>query len=454
MGKKKKKRKKNKGQDYLLDHNGNLILKGQNSKYKNNGAWKGKGQSSKDTKKSKSPIKPPKPLEWGKGYSLQTTTKTIESSNQSSQEEGTGSLQGITAQARALDRYQSICKPGKKPKGNLQRKEHLLAVVENLERVTTADTKEYYDEVSNRTFKSKTAMHEYRFKHFGIPKPSSGDYSDLKPGSDDENYEHFKFSEVLANTNVANAALSRVQVSPKKKKKRLGKTADMILAEARTEEVLEEKNRRDSPETSIIDKKKSHELHVARGGASEAARDRMEGARKKRGKGVLTNESRAHELLYGDVLKQEEHQVFKASDGSEFQSATSRDKYEEELENQSKFLSPIEKISEHFILFVNWSESDIIAGTTKIMLKMIDKLLMAETEDEKQKFGRLRLNNKAIIKRFVKVPYALALLGAIGFVRAKSAGEEVLSFRYTDDNRKSLEFLKQCILECQGELKE
>jgi len=451
MGKKKKKRNKNKGQEYLLDHNGNLIMKGQNSKHKKKGAWKGKGHSSKDTQKSQSPV--PKPLEWGKGYSLQTPAKTTESSNHSSQGAGSGCTQRVTAQARALDRYQSICTPGKKPKGNLQRKEHLLAVVENLEKFNTADTKEYFDELSNRTFKSKTAMNEYRFKHFGIPKPSSGHYSDSKAGSGDENYEKFKFSEVLANTNVANAALGRVQAVPKRKK-RLGKTADMILAEARTEEELEVKNRRASPEPSIISKKKAHEWYVARGGASEAARDRMEGARKKKGRGVLTNESRAHELLYGDVLKQEEHQVFKASDGSEFQSATSRDRYEEELENQSKFLSPVEQISEHFILFVNWSESDIIAGTTKIMLKMIDKLLKAETDEEKQKFGRLRLNNKAIIKRFVKVPYALALLGAIGFVRAKSAGEDVLSFHYTDVNRKSLEFLKQCILECQAEMKE
>jgi len=451
MGKRKKKRKnKNKAQGYSLEHDGTIIRKVK-SNIKNKRAWGDKVKSPKDSQKSESPIS--KPLEWGKGYSLKDTgssAQTVGSLNGTSQDTCTA------AQSRAMDRYQTLCKPVKKPKGNLQRRERMLAVVEDAERLKPAQTTQYYDEISNKTFKSKTAMNEYRLKHFGIPNDGSsiGAYR-LEPRRDDENNEHFKFTEISANTKEAHAALIRVQTVPKKKK-RLVKTAEMILDEARAEEDLEVDNKNDSPEPVMISKKNPHEneVHIAAGGASEAARFRMEGARKKRGKGVLTNESRAHELLYGDVLKQDDQRVFKATDGSEFNSATSRDKYEEELENQSTFLSPLEKISEHFVSFVNWSNQDVVAGTTKTMLKMIDKLLQATTVEDREKFGRLRLGNKAIIKRFVKVPYALALLRAIGFVKATSAGEEVLTFQYSDMNRKSAEFLKQCILDCQAEMVE
>jgi len=451
MGKKKKKRKnKNKAQGYTLEHDGTIIRKGK-SNNKNKRAWADKVKSPKDSQKTESSIS--KPLEWGKGYSLQdtgTSAQTVESLNDTSQDTCTA------AQSKAIDRYQSICKPVKKPKGNLQRRERMLAVVEDAESLKLAQTTEYYDEISNKTFKSKTAMNEYRLKHFGIPNASSSICAyPLEPGRHDENNERLQFSEVSANTKEAIAALVRLQTVPKKKK-RLVKTAEMILDEARGEEDQEVDNKNDSPEPVMISKKKPYEneLHIAAGGASEAARFRMEGARKKKGKGVLTNESRARELLYGDVLKQDEQRVFKATDGSEFNSATSRDKYEEELEDQSIFLSPLEKISEHFVFFVNWSNPDVVAGTTKTMLKMIDKLLQAKTVEDREKFGRLRLNNKAIIKRFVKVPYALALLRAIGFVKATSAGEEVLTFQYSDMNRKSVEFLKQCILDCQAEMVE
>lgn len=451
MGKKRKKRKnKNKGRDSTQQDTGLIAKKGQRSKYKRQGACGDKGNSQQDSENHNSN---PKPLVWGKGYSLQDAGTTDRPEGESVETESR-----TAAQARALDRYQSICKPLKKPKVNLQHIEQILAAAEETDRVNAVKATAFFDELSNKMFTSKTAMNEYRFNYFGIPipSPSTSNNPDLQPQSGGQHSENFKFSEVIANTHMANAALVRAQTLPKKKK-RLGKTADMILAEASTEDNKEKgKNKKDSPEPIMMRTKSLQEKHpnFAAGGAGEAARIRMEGARKKKGKGVLTNETRARELLYGDALKQDEKRVFKASDGSEFQSATSRDKYETELKNQSEFLSPLEQISEYFILFVNWSEPDIMGGTTKTMLKMIDKLMGAETMEEKEKFGRLRLNNKAIIKRFVKVPYAQALLGAIGFVRATSANEDVLTFQYSEMNRKSLEFLKQCILDSQKEMAE
>jgi len=401
----------------------------------------------------------------GQGYSLQdngpTPQKTQKSNYNNPKVVRVGPQARTAAQERAIDRYQQTSKPGKKPKGNLQRKEQILAVMDDADRLKTAKTTEYYDDLSQKTFKSKTAMHEYRYKHFGIPIPNSSSPEKktvpaTKPRTDEDKNTDFRFTNVDANTNVGNAAMSRA-LGGQKKKKRLGKTADMILAESKPVDELEEKSRRTSPKSAMVKNKKPKEnqWYIASGGASEAARNRMEGAvQKKKGKSALTSESRAHELLYGDVLKQDEERIFKASDGSEFKSAFSRDKYEEGLKSKTTNLSPIERIQEQLILFVNESKPDVVAGTAKIMLKMIDNLLKAETVEQKEKFGRLRLNNKAIIKRFVKVPYALALLGAIGFVKDTSGDEEVLNFEYTDLNRESLEFLKQCIQDYQAENEE
>lgn len=397
----------------------------------------------------------------GPGYSLKDTVPTAQKtqkSNYKPQAVRVGPQSRTAAQARAIDRYQSHNKPIKKPKGNLQRKEQILAVMEDADRLKTAKATVYYDELSSKSFKSKTAMNEYRYKHFGVPIPNSTcpatkHYPELKTRSDEEYNEDFKFTDVEANTNVGKAALARIQ-SGVKKKKRLGKTADMILADSKSEDELEENTRKNSPKAAMRKKKKPREndWYIASGGASEAARTRMVGVvQKKKGKSVLTSESRAHELLYGDALKQNGQRVFKASDGSEYQSAFSRDKYEEGLKDQGKDLSPVERIQEKLILFVNESDPDVVAGTAKTMLKMIDNLLKAESVEEKEKFGRLRLTNKAIIKRFVKVPYALALLGAIGFVKATSGDEDILNFQYNETNRKSLDFLKQCIEEYQEE---
>jgi len=404
----------------------------------------------------------------GQGYSLQDNGPTPQRNKTSNYNKPTvatarvGPQARTAAQERAIDRYQQTSKPCKKPKGNLQRKEQILAVMDDADRLKTAKATEYYDDLSNKTFKSKTAMHEYRYKHFGVPIPNSSSppkktYPALKSRSCEETNTDFRFTDVEANTNVGKAAMSRAQSGVQKKKKRLGQTADMILAKSKSADESEEKSRRTSPKPAMVKNKKPQEnqWYVAAGGASEAARNRMEGAvQKKKGKSVLTSESRAHDLLYGDALKQGEERIFKASDGSEFKSAFSRDKYEEGLKSKTTNLSPIERIQEQLILFVNESQPDVVAGTAKTMLKMIDNLLKAKTAEEKEKFGRLRLNNKTIIKRFVKVPYALALIGAIGFVKDTSGNEDVLNFQYTDVNLKSLEFLKQCIHDYQAENEE
>jgi len=198
--------------------------------------------------KNKSKIK-------GPGYSLKDTGPTpqrTQKSNYKSQAARVGPQSRTAAQARAIDRYQLNSKPGKKPKGNLQRKEQILAVMEDADRLKTAKATVYYDELSNKSFNSKTAMNEYRLKHFGIPIPNSNStsppkkqYPDLKARSEEEYNEGFKFTNVEANTNVGKAAMARVQ-SGAKKKKRLGKTADMILADSRSEDESKETTRRSS----------------------------------------------------------------------------------------------------------------------------------------------------------------------------------------------------------------
>jgi len=176
------------------------------------------------------------------------------------------------AQARAIDRFQSNLKPGKKPKGDLQRKERILAVMDDADRIKTSKATEYYDELSDRTFKSRTAMNEYRYKHFGIPIPSSStsperEYAPLQPRECDANCEEFKFNEVEPNTNVGKAAINRIQIGQKKKKNRFAKTADDLLTEAANEDSIEEKTSPRTSPNSGVKKKSVNDWYVAAGGA-------------------------------------------------------------------------------------------------------------------------------------------------------------------------------------------
>merc|ERR1719499_535380 len=124
-------------------------------------------------------------------------------------------------------------------------------------------------------------------------------------------------------------------------------------------------------------------------------------------------------------------------------------KHEEELQDQTSELSQLEQIQQKLILLVNDSSVDVVAGTAKTMLKMIGNLLAASTPEDKQKFGKLKLSNKAIQKKFVKVPHALELLSLIGFKKAIDGDLDVLVFNYTEENRKALELLKENIEEWQ-----
>jgi len=166
----------------------------------------------------------------------------------------------------------------------------------------------------------------------------------------------------------------------------------------------------------------------------------MLGAQKKKAT-AITSESRAHELLYGDALKQPDQKVYRASDGTEFHSATSRDKYEAMLKENTQ----VDSINDCLNALVQNSDPEVITLTAKTLLKIIANLLKANTTEDKEKFGCLRLTNKAIIKRFVNVPHAVELLESVGFMKTLKDNEDVMSFSFSEKNLSCLTYLRTCI---------
>lgn len=161
-------------------------------------------------------------------------------------------------------------------------------------------------------------------------------------------------------------------------------------------------------------------------------------------KTILNSESRAYDLLHGDALKQKSQRFFIASDGTEFASQTSMEKYDDLLERNAG-PPTIEAIEEHLNALVGSSDSEVVRLTAKTMLKITSNLLQADTFEAKEKFGRLRLSNKAIVKRFVEVPYALRLLELVGFTKETKDNEDVMTFNFCQENLEFLEYLRTCI---------
>lgn len=357
-----------------------------------------------------------------------------------------GPQEKTAAQARAIDRYHLGSKKPRKAKGSLQRKEQILAVLEDADSIKNNKIKIYRDEKSGMTFHSLTAMNEYRLKKWGIPIPEVPELPKEHPSAvrSSSISNEFKFSSVSSSTNVGRAAINRMQRG--EKSKRPMKTADMVLADGISES-MKQTSLENTVATGKRKKNKSEDWFVAKGGASHAARSRMAGTKKK--KTALTSESRAHELLYGDALKQASQRFFIASDGTEFSSATSMEKYENMLERN---VGPnrVDAIERHLDALVSNTNPEVVRLTAKSMLKITTNLLKADTFEAKEKFGVLRLSNKAILKRFVEVPHAIRLLELVGFRKDTKEDENVLAFDFCSKNVEFLEYLKTCIEEYQN----
>lgn len=135
------------------------------------------------------------------------------------------------ARERAIDRYSLDSKKPRKPKGNLQRKEQILAVLDDADNLKDKKKTTYHDDRSGKSFHSLTSMNEYRFKEYGIPIPNVPESSLECPSGiqTSSRTDEFKWSAVSSSTKEGNAAISRMQAGGRSKRRM--KTADMVLTE-------------------------------------------------------------------------------------------------------------------------------------------------------------------------------------------------------------------------------
>ena len=63
-------------------------------------------------------------------------------------------------------------------------------------------------------------------------------------------------------------------------------------------------------------------------------------------------------------------------------------------------------------------------ATAKLLRKVIQNLLMAETVSDQEKYGKLRLSNKKIRAAFVEMQYGVEALQSLGFQRKNIYSEK------------------------------
>ena len=62
--------------------------------------------------------------------------------------------------------------------------------------------------------------------------------------------------------------------------------------------------------------------------------------------------------------------------------------------------------------------------TAKLLRKVVTNLLKAETKEDQEKYGKLRLTQKKIKAAFVDVEYGVETLEALGFIQQKAYNEK------------------------------
>merc|ERR1712129_595803 len=106
----------------------------------------------------------------------------------------------------------------------------------------------------------------------------------------------------------------------------------------------------------------------------------------------------------------------------------------------------------------NCNDHFAMPATAKLLRKVVNNLLVAEEEEDQDKFGKLRLGNKKIKAAFVDMQYGVETLESLGFARKSIYNEktaqmdEYMLFDFEHKNIKALLHVMGCsmstILKC------
>lgn len=92
----------------------------------------------------------------------------------------------------------------------------------------------------------------------------------------------------------------------------------------------------------------------------------------------------------------------------------------------------------------NCNPHEKMPSTAKLLRKVVTNLLSAETKEDQDKFGKLRLTNKKIKAAFVDMEYGVETLKALGFEKKKIYNDkehkmdDYMVFEWININHKAL----------------
>ena len=104
----------------------------------------------------------------------------------------------------------------------------------------------------------------------------------------------------------------------------------------------------------------------------------------------------------------------------------------------------IAEVHQSMLNLNNCNPHDKMPSTAKLLRKVVTNLLSAETKEDQDKFGKLRLTNKKIKAAFVDMEYGVETLEALGFSKQKVYNEkehkmdDYMVFEWMNINHKAL----------------
>jgi len=236
------------------------------------------------------------------------------------------------------------------------------------------------------------------------------------------------------------AAERRIQQKQSKKGKsgveRKNRTRDLIFGDGLNEEVSEEgtANARKAKSAKASPNKYKSDKFVPVSSDSRTANAALARLEKQKNGKVINSKDRRERtmnLVHGDGLKNADYEV----------QATPREHtaYEEEdmdpeIVGVHRSIMNLNNCNDHFAM----------PATAKLLRKVVNNLLVAEEEEDQDKFGKLRLGNKKIKAAFVDMQYGVETLESLGFARKSIYNEktaqmdEYMLFDFEHKNIKAL----------------
>eukprot|EP01084_Bolivina_argentea_P023444 43727_1 len=235
------------------------------------------------------------------------------------------------------------------------------------------------------------------------------------------------------------AAEKRIQQKQSKKIKnseeRKNRTRDLLFGDAlkiKDDEIMEYNTGNNNEKT---DKKKAQfyksDRDVPLSSNSKTANAALARLDKQKNNRIVNHkdrQKRTMQLMHGDLLKTED----------EVKAAPRQSTYHDDMDPD------IVDVHQSILNLNNCNAHEKMPGTAKLLRKVVTNLLSAETIEDQEKFGKLRLTNKKIKATLVDMEYGVETLQAIGFTKKKIYNDkeqkmdDYMIFDFSNVNHKGL----------------